>query len=51
LTTQNEARVLPTIVSRCESMRMLLSPREEVIQEAEANGVSLLDALNCFPIS
>jgi DNA polymerase III subunit delta' len=44
LTTQNEARVLPTIVSRCESMRMLLSPREEVIQEAEANGVSLLDA-------
>lgn len=34
LTTENEARLLPTIVSRCESMRMLLSPREEVIAEA-----------------
>jgi DNA polymerase-3 subunit delta' len=44
LTSENEARVLPTIVSRCESMRMLLSPRNEVIRDATALGVELADA-------
>jgi DNA polymerase-3 subunit delta' len=44
LTTRNEARILPTIVSRCERMRMLLAPREEVLQEAKLNGVALEDA-------
>lgn len=44
LTTENEARVLPTIVSRCESMRMLLSSREEIISEAEALSVTKADA-------
>jgi DNA polymerase III subunit delta' len=44
LTTENEARLLPTIVSRCESLRMLLSPREEVIAEAKSLGVAETDA-------
>ncbi|MCH3909625.1 MAG: DNA polymerase III subunit delta [Bacilli bacterium] len=44
LTTQNEARLLPTIISRCESMRMLLLPREEVIRDATTLNVSLDDA-------
>ena len=34
LTSQNEAKVLPTIASRCEKMRLLLSSRKEVIEEA-----------------
>ena len=44
LTTENEAKVLPTIISRCQCMRMLLSPRDEVIKEAVDEGVSLEDA-------
>jgi len=44
LTTENEARLLPTIVSRCESMRMLLAPRDEVIAEAKALGIEEQDA-------
>ena len=44
LTTENEARILPTIVSRCETMRLLLRPRKEVIAEAVAEGVPLVDA-------
>jgi DNA polymerase III subunit delta' len=44
LTTENEAKVLPTIVSRCESLRMLLVPRKEVIAEAATMGVGLADA-------
>lgn len=44
LTTENVARLLPTIVSRCESMRMLLAPREEVISEAVALGIEKPDA-------
>lgn len=44
LTTANEARVLPTIVSRCETIRMVLAPREEVIAEAKAEGVAEEDA-------
>jgi DNA polymerase-3 subunit delta' len=44
LTTENEARVLPTIVSRCETLRMVLRPRQEVIAEAQNEGISLQDA-------
>jgi len=44
LTTENEARILPTIVSRCETMRLLLRPRKEVISEAVEEGVPLKDA-------
>jgi len=44
LTTENETRVLPTILSRCEKLRMLLEPRESVIKEAIDNGVSTQDA-------
>ena len=44
LTTENEARILPTIVSRCETMRLLLRPRKEVIAEAVEAGVPLKDA-------
>ena len=44
LTTQNVARLLPTIVSRCESMRMLLAPREEVLAEAANLGIEKRDA-------
>jgi DNA polymerase-3 subunit delta' len=44
LTTENVARLLPTIVSRCESMRMLLAPREEVLAEAASLGIEKRDA-------
>ncbi len=44
LTTKNITKVLPTIVSRCETMRLLLAPRSEVISEALAEGVSEEDA-------
>lgn len=35
LTTQNEARVLPTIVSRSQRLVLRLTPREEVINECQ----------------
>lgn len=44
LTTQNEDRVLPTIISRCEKLRLVLTPRKEVVQEALALGVAKEDA-------
>ncbi|MCR4562925.1 MAG: hypothetical protein K5694_06985 [Bacilli bacterium] len=44
LTTENVAKVLPTIVSRCETMRMLLSPYEEVVQECLEMGIPREDA-------
>jgi DNA polymerase-3 subunit delta' len=44
LTCQNEAKVLPTIISRCESMRLLLLPREEVVKEAVDLGTAQEDA-------
>ncbi len=34
LTTQNEDKVLPTILSRCEKLRMILTPRDEVYESA-----------------
>lgn len=44
LTSQNEERVLPTILSRCEKLRLLLAPRSEVIKEAVGLGVEQEDA-------
>lgn len=44
LTTQNEARILPTIISRCETIRMVLSPKEDVLQEAFELGIEKEDA-------
>lgn len=44
LTTRNVSKVLPTIVSRCETVRLLLSPREEIVREATLAGVSADDA-------
>lgn len=39
LTTNNENNVLPTIISRCQLMRLKLIDRKEVIDGAIANGV------------
>jgi DNA polymerase-3 subunit delta' len=44
LTSKNEAKVLPTIISRCETVRMLLAPRAQVIQDAIACGAPQEDA-------
>ena len=44
LTTENESKVLPTIVSRCQAIRMLLYPRSEVVKESLALGADPLDA-------
>ncbi len=44
LTTQNEDKVLPTILSRCERLRMILTPRKEVFEAAVALGVPEEDA-------
>lgn len=44
LTTQNEAKVLPTIVSRCQTLHLLLLPRKEIVEEAMKIGVSRDDA-------
>lgn len=44
LTTQNEARILPTIISRCETIRMTLAPRSTVLDEAAMLNVPKEDA-------
>ncbi len=44
LTTQNESKILPTIISRCQSIRLSLSPRQEVIDEAIDLNVDPSDA-------
>ena len=44
LTSQNESKILPTIISRCQSIRLKLSPIYEVIQEALELGVAQDDA-------
>lgn len=44
LTSQNPAKVLPTIISRCEVLRLLLLPLDEVIIDAVANDVTKTDA-------
>ena len=40
LTTNNENNILPTIISRCQLMRLKLVDRKQVINEAIENGVS-----------
>ena len=44
LTSKNEAKVLPTIISRCEKIRLTLSPRSTVVQEAVELGAEQDDA-------
>ena len=44
LTTNNEGNVLPTIVSRCQSLTLKSVPRTQVIEEAIRLGVELEDA-------
>ncbi len=44
LTTENETKVLPTIISRCEKLRMVLIPKDVVKDEAISLGVPEDDA-------
>lgn len=44
LTCENEAKVLPTIISRCERIRLLLLSEDVVFSEALKEGVSEEDA-------
>ncbi len=44
LTTENETKVLPTIISRCEKIRMVLVPKDIVKEEAISLGVNKDDA-------
>ena len=44
LTTRNASKILPTIISRCESIRMLPVPKKKIIQEAISIGVNEDDA-------
>ncbi len=44
LTSRNEAKLLPTIISRCQSIKLKLAPREEVVREAIEAGTDQLDA-------
>ena len=44
LTTRNEAKVLPTIVSRCQSLHLHLVPRDEVLSDCKQAGVLEADA-------
>ena len=44
LTTRNESRILPTILSRCQTLRLRLLPRYQIIEEAISIGVQQDDA-------
>lgn len=44
LTCENETKVLPTIISRCEKLRMFLIPKEIVKEQALQAGVKEEDA-------
>lgn len=44
LTTRNRERLLPTIISRCETLPLFLLPREESYEEALSLGASEEDA-------
>ena len=44
LTTQNKEKLLPTIVSRCETLRLFLLPREQAYQDALSLQVNEEDA-------
>ncbi len=50
LTTQNESKVLPTIVSRCQTLHLKLLPREEVLNSCKNLTISPqdLDILSFF---
>ena len=36
LTTENPAKLLPTVISRCETIRMNLIPRKQILEECES---------------
>lgn len=44
LTTENESKVLPTILSRTQILRFRSVPKEEIIKDAVNSGVALEDA-------
>lgn len=44
LTTENESKILPTILSRTQILRFRFTPKDEIIQDAIENGVSQEDA-------
>ena len=44
LTTRNESRILPTILSRCQNLRLRLIPRYQIIADALQEGVQQDDA-------
>lgn len=44
LTTENIAKVLPTIISRCETIRLLLSPKKDIVSLALQDGIKKEDA-------
>ncbi len=44
LTTKNESKVLPTIISRCQEIRLLVSSREEVLNACKTAGIEEKDA-------
>ncbi len=50
LTTQNESKVLPTIISRCQTLHLRLLPREEVLKSCSNLSISPqdLDILSFF---
>lgn len=50
LTTENESKVLPTIISRCQTLHLRLLPREEVIKSSQNLPISPqdLDILSFF---
>ncbi len=50
LTTQNESKVLPTIVSRCQTLHLKLLPREDVLNSCKNLTISPqdLDILSFF---
>ena len=44
LTTNNESMILPTIVSRCQTLHLKLSPRKDIIENSINLGVEKEDA-------
>lgn len=44
ITTQNEEKLLPTILSRTQHLKLLPLPHDTLIQEAQNRGISLDDA-------
>ena len=50
LTTENEEKVLPTILSRCQHLKLLPVAKDDLVKVAKDEGISLDDAeiLSCF---